>query len=119
MKAVFGSDILIDYLQGLEQARKEISLYSEKCISMVSWMEVMCGAGDAEDEAKCRGFLARFETVDIGFEVAGKAVEIRREHRIKLPDAIVWATALQEGCLLVTRNTKDFPHNHPGVRVPY
>jgi len=34
-------------------------------------------------------------------------------------DAIVWASARQHGCLLVTRNTRDFPADNPGVRAPY
>jgi len=43
----------------------------------------------------------------------------RRERKVKLPDAIILATAELEGRLLVTRNTKDFPSDDPGVRVPY
>ena len=39
--------------------------------------------------------------------------------KIKLPDAIVWATALVNKRLLVTRNTKDFSADEPGTRVPY
>jgi len=34
-------------------------------------------------------------------------------------DAIIYATAQQEDCLLVTRNTKDFPSDLPDVRCPY
>jgi predicted nucleic acid-binding protein len=35
-------------------------------------------------------------------------IEIRQANRIKLPDAIIAATALQNSAILVTRNTKDF-----------
>ena len=52
-------------------------------------------------------------------DVTEQAVALRREHRIRLPDAIIWATARASGALLVTRNTKDFPANDPGIRVPY
>jgi hypothetical protein len=38
---------------------------------------------------------------------------------LKIPDAIIWASAEEEGCLFVTRNTKDFPADHPGIRFPY
>jgi hypothetical protein len=38
---------------------------------------------------------------------------------MKLPDAIIWASAQANAMLLVTRNTKDFPATDPGVRVPY
>jgi hypothetical protein len=36
-----------------------------------------------------------------------------------LPDAIVWASAQAHDMLLVTRDTKGFPPDDPGVRVPY
>jgi len=52
-------------------------------------------------------------------EVAEEAVRLRRQHRIKLPDAIIWASALNENCVLVSRNTKDFPSNQAGIRFPY
>jgi predicted nucleic acid-binding protein len=51
--------------------------------------------------------------------VAERAIKIRRQHKLKLPDAVIWATAMELGWLLVTRNTKDFPAANPGIRVPY
>ena len=54
---------------------------------------------------------------DLG--VAEEGVRLRREHRMRLPDALVSATARRRSALLVTRNTKDFPKDEPGVRVPY
>ena len=44
---------------------------------------------------------------------------IRRRYKIRLPDAVIWATARILGCLLVTRNIRDFPKDDPGVRIPY
>jgi predicted nucleic acid-binding protein len=49
-----------------------------------------------------------------------RAAALRRERpRLKLPDAIILATAQTRGRVLVTRNTKDFPAEMPGIRVPY
>ena len=48
-----------------------------------------------------------------------KRVQLRRARRLRLPDALIWATDRRRGSLLVTRNTKDFPKDDPGVRVPY
>ncbi len=44
MKAVFDTNILIDYLNGFKQAKKELSLYEEKLISVITRIEVMTGA---------------------------------------------------------------------------
>ena len=44
MKAVLDSDVLIDFLQGVDAAAVEISRYDDPCYSVVSWMEVMTGA---------------------------------------------------------------------------
>lgn len=118
MKALFDTNILIDFLQGDEAARDEFARYGDLAISIVTWMEVMVGATEA-NAAATRAFLSRFEVVGIDMSVAETAVEVRRIHRIKLPDAIIWATARRHGRLLVTRNTKDFPVSEPGVRIPY
>jgi len=52
-------------------------------------------------------------------QVARAAVAIRRAYRMRLPDAIIWASAERAGALLVTRNSRDFPSDHPGIRIPY
>ena len=57
--------------------------------------------------------------ISIDSEIAGIAVTIRRRFKIRLPDAIIWASAQRENALLVSRNTKDFPVDSPGVRAPY
>ncbi len=118
MKAVFDTNILIDYLNGFEQARKEISSYPVQLISPITWMEVMVGV-KTDDENMVRSFLTRFTLVPVNENVAEKAVILRRDNRIRLPDAIIWATAQVENALLVSRNTKDFPVEEPDVRVPY
>jgi predicted nucleic acid-binding protein len=82
-------------------------------------MEVLAGARSVEEEDVIGMFLRDFRLVDITRPVAGKAVEIRRARRLRLPDAVIWATAQTESALLVTRNIKDFPKDDPGVRVPY
>ena len=118
MKALMDTNILIDYLNGIAAAREEIGRYETPLISAITWMEVMVGAIDDEQPA-IRSFLSRFTQVAIDAEVAEIAVAIRREHKMRLPDAIIWASAKRESALLVSRNTKDFPADLPGVRAPY
>jgi len=118
VKALFDTNILIDFLQGRPEAKTELALYDEPAISVIAWMEVMVGATD-ETAPGTRVFLGRFEVIGVDDAVAELAVELRRRHRIKLPDAIIWASARRHGRLLVTRNTRDFPADDPGVRAPY
>ena len=119
MRALIDTNILIDYLHGIEAAREELVLHAEPSISAITWMEVLVGASDEREAARLKWFLSGFERIAIDDAVSELAVAIRREHRIRLPDAIVWASARSIGGLLVTRNTKDFPRGDPGVRVPY
>jgi predicted nucleic acid-binding protein len=116
--ALFDSNILIDWLNGHPAAAAEISLYEDAAISLVTWMEVMAGAPVGKDD-QTRAFLQRLQTLRVDEAVAEEAVRLRRDFKIKLPDAIIWATARVQARILVTRNTKDFPAEDPGVRVPY
>jgi len=118
MKALFDTNILIDYLNGVEAAREEIGRYDKPMISPITWMEVMVGTSDVEQDT-VRSFLFRFHQIDIDAKVAEIAVTIRRSFKMRLPDAIIWASAQKENALLVSRNTKDFPVDAPGVRIPY
>jgi predicted nucleic acid-binding protein len=100
------------------QARDELGRYETISISVISWMEVLVGARPEVEEAT-RAFLTGFGIIELDSEVAERAVSLRRRHGIKLPDAIIWAAAEVHSLLLVTRNTKDFGEDAPGVRVPY
>jgi predicted nucleic acid-binding protein len=119
MKSLFDTNILIDYLNGVQAAKTEIERTADRLVSIVTWMEVLAGARDEEQEDVIDMFLRDFRVVDLTRTVARSAIEIRRARRIRLPDAIVWASARAECAVLVTRNTKDFPTEDPGVRVPY
>ncbi|MBS0619510.1 MAG: type II toxin-antitoxin system VapC family toxin [Spirochaetes bacterium] len=119
MKAVFDTNILIDYLNADKRAKKELDLYERRLISLVTQIEILVGAKDKEDEAELRKFLRHFELCDISQEVAEFCIKLRQKKKIRIPDALIWATALHHECQLVTRNTRDFDTGHPSVRVPY
>jgi hypothetical protein len=115
---LFDTNILIDYLRGIPQARAECDKHSNRAVSIVTWMEVMAGS-TAANEADARTCLQNFYTLPLTADIAEQAFLIRRASKIKLPDAIIQATAEASGRVLITRNSRDFPPGTPGVRIPY
>ena len=119
MKAVIDSDILIDYLQGDERSKVELAQYDDLRYSVISWMEIMAGAHTPDETGAAESLLRTMKQIDLNMNIARKAVHLRKTLKLKLPDAVILATADEEGCILVTRNTKDFRDADPRVRVPY
>ena len=61
-----------------------------------------------EQEQKILQLLEHFEEVAVGSRIIDRAIIIRKRERIKVPDAIIAATALEKNSFLVTHNLKDF-----------
>ena len=119
----FDSNIVIDALAGYELARSEIlralGRASRGWVSRMVWVEVLSKGSD-EGLRRARTMLSGFSVDEIDEEIALRAAALRRERpRLKSPDAIILATAQTRGRVLITRNTKDFPAEMPGIRVPY
>ena len=68
------------------------------------------------DEQRFGALLGQFHEVPVSGAVIDEAIRIRRQVRVKTPDALIAATALVEGATLVTRNVSDFA-NIPGLTV--
>ena len=74
-------------------------------ISVIIGMEVL-GHPNVNDVV--HDFMSLANVIDINKEVYYKTIEIRKNHKIKLPDAIIASTCLVYNYTLVTRNTFDF-----------
>ncbi len=55
--------------------------------------------------------------INLDKDTVDKVIEIRQNYKIKLPDAIIAATALINNLELVTANTADFLKIHNGLVV--
>jgi predicted nucleic acid-binding protein len=116
---VLDTVILVDALIGVEQAKRELMARRRHWISRITWTEILAGA-KPDDESDTEDFLRYFSIIEVSEEIGRRAALIRSQHdSIKLPDAIIWASAQTTGRILVTRNTHDFPARMPGIRVPY
>ena len=61
-------------------------------------------------------FIALANVIEIDKAIIDTTIALRKSRRIKLPDAIIAATAIVYGRGLITRNTADF-NNIKGLTV--
>lgn len=74
-------------------------------ISVINKIEILGHntAGNAIEE-----FINMAYVFDLEKNIVAKTIKLRKEYKIKLPDAIIAATALENSLTLITRNIKDF-----------
>jgi len=112
MNMLVDSNVIIDYVSNRipEKSAKQLDIYfnSNFSVSIISKIEVL-GFNTQEFELEqLESFIQLSSIVYIDEAVADKTIEIRRMKRIKLPDAIIAATALVQNCILLSHNTTDF-----------
>jgi predicted nucleic acid-binding protein len=76
---------------------------------------VLAGARNTEDQISVEHLLGFFELIELDEPVAREAISLRQQHRLKLPDATIWAAAKLRDSLLVTRGSRDFPIGETGI----
>ena len=76
-------------------------------ISVITKMEVLGFNTSAEDHRKLSNFISHANMHELNDEVVEETIELRKQHRIKLPDAIIAATCIVNKLTLITNNTRD------------
>lgn len=74
-------------------------------ISIINKIEVL---GSKATDKAIEGFISMAESIGLTEAISDRTIDIRKTKKIKLPDAIIAATAIEYNLTLVTRNTKDF-----------
>ena len=96
------TDIFIDHLRGaaeLKVGRHRLHY------SVITRAELFAGATGTDLASRV---LAPFREVPVDRAIAERAGRIRRETGVRLPDALIAATALERNLGLATRNTNHF-----------
>jgi hypothetical protein len=122
---VIDSDVFIDYFRGYPPAIRflgKLKGRADVLYTAVTESEIISGAENTDDRRReiVLGFLRQWTKVSFGNPVAAFAGDLRREHGLSIPDAIIAATAQAHDAELVTRNVNDFKRvPELRVRVPY
>lgn len=120
------SDVLIDHLRGYRAYAGYIARYERGelrgYVSAVTVAELFAARRTREpvERKRVEKLLSLFTIVPVDMPIAVLAGELRRDYGLSLPDAIVAATALNLGLVLVTRNIRHY-QRIPNLRleVPY
>ena len=104
------SNAVIDFFnKSLPDSGKELLSNVEPIISIITLVEIFSSNKASDDELK---ELKRFSEIaiihNIDRDVALIAIELRQKYKIKLPDALIAATAIFYKLVLITRNVSDF-----------
>ena len=87
-------------------------------VSVVTEIELLSFPGlSIEEEAGVRALLAAFRIIPLDESVKNETIRLRRSLRLRLPEAIVLATAVVAGSELLT-NDRDFATKAAAVVPP-
>ena len=104
------TDVFIDHLRGataLKPGKHRVHY------SVITRAELFAGTTGTDLSAR---LLAPFREIPVDRSIAERAGRIRRNGSLRLPDALIAATALEHRLGLVTRNAGDFSEVN-GLRI--
>ena len=111
---IFDTDIIIWYLRGNIAAKKYIKKYVPFSISVVTYMELIQGMRNKEETRIFQKQMQNWniDIIQIDKEISSRAMfyvqEYALSHSMELADALIAATTVQRGEILLTGNDKHY-----------
>ena len=108
------TDLLIDYLRRQPKAAALFDKLPDDCaICAMSVAELHAGVREGAERDALNTLLASFTLIEVSAEIAAQGGLLRRDwgksHGVGLTDALIAATALHCGRVLLSLNGKHFP----------
>ncbi|WP_374688658.1 type II toxin-antitoxin system VapC family toxin [Promineifilum sp.] len=105
-RALLDTNALIYFFEGREKITQLVARTPELFYASITEIELLSSPRlTAEIAAQIRAFLALCRRIELSDEVIERAIEIRRDHRLKVPDAVIAASALAMDLPLVSADT--------------
>ena len=115
-KALLDSNVFIYASKGMDL--DFLNRYNEFYVSIITYMEVLgFNFSNNREEKVIKDLLTEFDIIFINIDIAKVVISIRKKKKIKLPDAIIYATAAEKGCDLLTYNISDFENIDDKVEI--
>lgn len=112
MSYLFDSNVFIFQLNGIlgdrGQALLRTGLLEGGAYSVISRIEVLGYPQSAAELALAEELFEGLNPVAVDDVVIAQTIRLRQMRKIKVPDAIIAASALIQGLTLVTNNVSDF-----------
>jgi len=114
-RVLVDTDVLIDLGRGEAAAMRTHKVLAAKrilAISTITKMELLVGCANKREQQRLEKFLQGFDLIHPEAGISEAAVELvkdyRLSHNLRMPDALIAATALHCECELATKNQKDY-----------
>jgi predicted nucleic acid-binding protein len=123
-KYIIDTNAVIDYLgQKIPVAGMDFmnSIIDDvPSVSVVTKIEVLGFNAPDQHYQLLIDFMNDATILDLSNNIVDACIDLRKKHKIKLPDAIIASTALVHNSIVITRNISDFK-NIDGIQVidPY
>lgn len=117
---LFDTNAIINYLRGVQPWVRFIddAEMTERLASVITRMELLSWQGLSPlGESRVKEFLADTIVIPLEERVEATAIELRRSSGLKLPNAIITATAVAFDATLVTGDQRITKLNWPGLRA--
>lgn len=106
------TNAVIDYLGGRFPDKGQVFMdnviNNGPQISFITQIELLCFKNTAKHQSVLKQFVNDALVHSIQSPITELTISIRRNSAIKIPDAIIAATAIHNKLILITRNVKDF-----------
>ena len=102
MRYLLDTNALVYFLEDAVTGFQGIEDGDEVHFSFITRIELFCGNIDKEEIFTITRFLKEFEEFSMDEGIVERTIYVRKKYGLKIPDAIIVATAIEKDLVLIT-----------------